>query len=74
MAEKSGKNYKMFTIPMTFMLIITGTGIDTAHSGQHGCPELYTDNFPLLLLALAVVLAAQGYKIITNKTEAPIEK
>lgn len=72
--KKSGKNYKMFTIPITFMLIVTALALIQLIQVNMAAQNYILVIFPVLLLALAVVLAAQGYKIITNKTEAPIEK
>jgi carbon starvation protein len=72
--KKSGKNYSMFTIPMTFMLIVTVLALLQLIQTNMAAQNYILVVFPILLLALAVVLAVQGYKIIAGKEEAPLEK
>jgi len=72
--KKSGKNYSMFTIPMTFMLIVTVLALLQLIQTNMAAQNYILVVFPILLLALAVVLAIQGYKIIAGKEEAPLEK
>lgn len=72
--KKSGKNYSMFTIPMTFMLVVTLLALIQLMLANMAAENYILVFFPALLFVLAIVLAFQGYKIITERTEAPLKK
>lgn len=72
--KKEGKNYSMFTIPMTFMMVVTLLALIQLMQVNFAAANYILVIFPALLFALAIVLAVQGYKIIAEKTEAPLNK
>ncbi|MBA1335491.1 MAG: Carbon starvation protein A, partial [Firmicutes bacterium] len=72
--KKSGKNYSMFTIPMTFMVIVTVLALIQLIQINLAAANYILVVFPVLLLILAVILAVQAYKILGSKTEAPLGK
>jgi carbon starvation protein len=72
--KKAGKNYSMFTIPMTFMLVVTLLALIQLIQANMAAQNYILVFFPVLLFILAIVLAVQGYKIIAGKSEAPLEK
>jgi carbon starvation protein len=72
--KKSGRNYSMFTIPMTFMMIVTLLALIQLTQANLAAGNYILVVFPVLLFILAIVLAVQGYKEISKKIESPLEK
>lgn len=65
--KNTGRNYSMFTIPMTFMFIATMSALIllTKANIAAGNPVLVV--FPILLLILAVILAFEAFRILGSK-------
>lgn len=64
--KKSGKNHKMFTLPMTFMFIVTLLALIFLIKNNLAVGNMLLVVFPVLLFILAIVLAYQGYKILNS--------
>ncbi len=61
--KKSGKNHKMFTLPMTFMFIVTLLALIFLIKNNLAVGNML---LVVLLFILAIVLAYQGYKILNS--------
>ncbi|MGI6704257.1 MAG: carbon starvation protein A [Clostridia bacterium] len=72
--KKSGRNYSMFTLPMTFMMIVTLLALIQLMQANLASGNLILVVIPALLFVLAIVLAVQGYKEISKKVESPLKK
>ena len=64
--KKSGKNHKMFTIPMIFMFIVTLLALIFLIKSNLAVGNMLLVVFPVLLFVLAIVLAYKGYQILSN--------
>ncbi|AOY75010.1 carbon starvation CstA family protein [Clostridium formicaceticum] len=73
--KKTGKNYKMFIIPMVFMFAATLLALILLIKTNLG-PEgsLILVVFPVLLFILAIILAYQGYHIMKEIDTKKITK
>ncbi|SNT05967.1 carbon starvation protein [Anaerovirgula multivorans] len=63
--KKSGKNYSMFIIPMVFMFAVTLFALGFLIKANLAVGNIILVVFPVLLFVLALVLAYQGYHIMT---------
>lgn len=63
--KKSGKNYSMFVIPMVFMFAVTLFALGFLIKANLAVGNIILVVFPVLLFVLALVLAYQGYHIMT---------
>ncbi len=64
--KHSGKNYKMFTIPMTFMFVVTVVALFFLIKTNFVAKNYILVVFPVLLLVLAFVLAYQAVTELTK--------
>lgn len=67
--KNTGRNYKMLVIPMGFMLVVTLFALVFLIRNNIMAGNWILVIFPALLFVLAIVLAAQGYKIVFSKEE-----
>ncbi|MBB6215113.1 carbon starvation protein [Anaerosolibacter carboniphilus] len=65
--KNTGKNYSMFTIPMTFMFIVTIVALGFLIKANMIAKNYILVVFPILLLILAVILAFEAYKVLGGK-------
>jgi len=66
--KKTGKNHKMFVIPMVFMFSVTLLALVFLIKNNLATGNMLLVVFPILLFILAIILAYQGYQIL-SKTE-----
>lgn len=66
-----GKNYSMFTIPMSFMFVVTMFALILLIKANLASGNYVLVVFPILLLILAFVLAKEAYSILFKEAEKP---
>ncbi|SET11904.1 carbon starvation protein [Natronincola peptidivorans] len=64
--KKTGKNHKMFVIPTVFMFAVTLLALVFLIQSNLAAGNWILVLFPVLLFILAIILAYQGYKILTS--------
>ena len=64
--KKIGKNYSMFTIPMSFMFVVTIFALILLIRANLIAANYVLVVFPVLLLVLAVILAIEAYGILSK--------
>lgn len=67
--KKSGRNYKMFMIPMIFMYTVTVIALGLLIKTNIAKANYILVVFPVFLLALSVVLAVQAFKVFGSSGE-----
>jgi len=72
--KKIGKNYKMFVIPMIFMFAVTLLALLFLIKTNLATGNMLLVIFPILLFILAIVLAYQGYHIMSKTQVNKIKK
>jgi len=72
--KKIGKNYKMFVIPMVFMFAVTLLALLFLIKANLATGNMLLVIFPILLFILAIVLAYQGYHIMSKTQVNKIKK
>lgn len=65
-----GKNYSMFTVPMTFMFVVTVCALVLLIKSNLAAGNYILVVFPILLLVLSVILAFEAFKVLSSK-ESP---
>ncbi|KXG75072.1 carbon starvation CstA family protein [Thermotalea metallivorans] len=68
--KNTGRNYSMFTIPMTFMFIVTMSALILLTKANIAAKNPVLVVFPILLLILAVILAFEAFRILGSKNPA----
>jgi len=72
--KKTGKNHKMFVIPMTFMFSVTLLALLFLIKNNLATGNMLLVIFPILLFILAIILAYQGYQILSKTEVTKIKK